>query len=362
MSRKGRKPARPVIPVTDRRPETAQEGGNVPLWRVLPKTNAPMTVTRLLALAALLGTAAPLAAQAGSAPRVATILPPHSAPAALPAIDLITALRHQAGAAPRTEASKNKTPTLDYPYGITVDIYGNLYAANLFAGVTVYNDKYQLTGTITTGLSTPAAVAVSFAGNIYVANNTGNNITVYNPQYQQIGTISDSTLINPSSMFIDADDTVWALDGTGTLHAYLSDGTTIASTQTGGTVVGPWGPNVTVWGVADPNGGYIEVLENRATGVHDGLSLGTEIGDSPYGAGEAQDQFGQQYTSDFYNSQIEIWSSNGLDEIGQFSTPAPPYGVAVDTIHNRLYVALTTQSEIYVYSTTPPYKLLHVIH
>jgi sugar lactone lactonase YvrE len=322
-----------------------------------------MTVTRFLALAALLGTASPLAVQAEPAPRVATIRPPQSAPAAMPATDPITALRQQAHAASRTEAGKTQSSTLNDPYGITVDVSGNIYVTNLYGNVNVYNDKYKMTGAITTGLSTPAAVAISFAGNIYVANNSANNITVYNPQYQQIGTINDSTLANPISMFIDAEDTVWALDAGGTLHAYLSDGTTIASTHSGGTVVGPWGPNVTVWGIADPNGGYDEAFENRASGVHYGLSLGSVFPDgSPYAAGEAQDQFGQEYVSDLINSVIQIWSPSALYEVGQIAPPAPPYGVAVDANRNRLYVVLTTVNEVYVYSTTAPYKLLHVIH
>lgn len=320
-----------------------------------------MTHARLACFAALLGALAQLAAPAAAAPRVAQYrTAPHEAAAAAPETSLIAQLRAQAEASGR--AAKAPVSTLDYPYGLTVDAQGNLYAANLFAGVTIYNADYKLTGTITAGLSLPAAVAVSFSGNIYVANNNLDTISIFNPQGQPAGTITDPTLVDPSSMFIDAEDTVWVLDATGTLHAYLSDGTVLASLHTGGSAVGPWGPNVTVWGIPD-NGYYDEAFGNRAADEHSGIYFSSVFPDgSPFAAAEVQDQYGQEYVADVKNTMIQIWSADGLYEIGRFTTPATPYGLAVDSVHSRLYVALSTQSEIYVYSTKAPYKLLHVIH
>jgi hypothetical protein len=316
-----------------------------------------------VAMLAGLLTAASLPAGAATPPaRVAIPRPAGNAAPAITAPDLVTALRQQGAASGRDARGRKPVTTLDYPWGITVDPHSNIYVTNLYAGVTIYNSKYQKTAEITSGLSYPAGIGISFEGNIYVANNGANNVTIYNPQLAQIGTITDSTLASPGSMFIDSDDTAWVLDGQGRLHAYLSDGTVVSSTQTGGTTVGPWGPNVTVWGITYPNGGYVEALEDRAVGVHDGLSLGTFIGDSPYAGGETQDQYGQQYVSDFTNDLIEIWSTDGLDLIAEIPTPGNPIGVAVDDNLHRLYVALTTSDEVYVYSTISPYKLLHVIH
>jgi hypothetical protein len=312
-------------------------------------------------LAGLLTAAAPAGAATPPA-RVPILRPAGNAEPAITAPDLVTMLRRQGAAAGRAAVAKAPVATLDYPYAITVDSQSNIYVTNLFAGVTIYNSKYQKTAEITSGLSFPAGIGVSFEGNIYVANNGANNVTVYNPQLAQIGTITDSTLASPGSMFIDSDDTAWVLDGKGRLHAYLSDGTVVSSTQTGGTTVGPWGPNVTVWGITYPNGGYIEALEDRAVGVHDGLSLGTFIGDSPYAGGETQDQYGQQYVSDFTNDVIDILSTDALEFIAEIPTPGNPVGVAVDDNLHRLYVAVTTLDEVYVYSTKAPYKLLHVIH
>jgi hypothetical protein len=163
-------------------------------------------------------------------------------------------------------------------------------------------------------------------------------------------------------MYIDADDTTWVLDVQGTLHAYLNDGTTLRATHTGGNTVGPWGPNVTVWGIADANGGYDESYENRAQAVQSGPSLvNVYVGGSPYAGGEAQDQYAQEYVSDLLHNQIQIWRRGAAYQDGNINTPAAPYGLAVDTNLNRLYVVMATLNQVYVYSAKAPYKLLGII-
>jgi hypothetical protein len=261
----------------------------------------------------------------------------------------------QAAAAPKA--------TLSYPYGLTVDAAGNLYAANLFAGVTVYNLKLQYEGAITAGVAIPVAVGVNFEGNIFVANNSTGTITVYNPAWQQIGTITDPNLAAPTNLYIDPDDTIWVLDGQGTVHTYLSNYTPLPTTQTGGTALGPWGSSITVWGIANGSGGYTEDLGNRDLMVRNNPYFPSFFPTgSPLAGGETQDFYGQQYVTDFAHNQVQIWSSNGAYMVGLVNTPSAPAGVAVDTIHNRIYVALPYLSEIVVYSRTAPYKQLTIIH
>ncbi len=310
-------------------------------------------------LGAAIAVASPLAAQAQTAPRAAATRAMSATAAPVPGADLLSSLRQSAPAA----AAVTATATLSYPYGITVDNSDNIYVTNLFGGVNVYNRSYGLTGSITAGVSFPAAVAVSFSGNIYVANNGGNNITIYNPSLVQVGTISDATLVNPSAMYIDGADDVWALDAGGTLHGYLSDGTVLPATHTGGTAVGPWGPNVTVWGVANASGSFDEYFENVSQAVHDGPGLYNYFpAGSPEAGGVAEDQYGQQYVSDIQHNQVQIWSRDGVTQVGAISTPSAPSGVAVDQHLNRLYVVTMSTNEVDVYSTKAPFKLLHVIH
>jgi len=255
------------------------------------------------------------------------------------------------------------TTTMNYPYGLAVDKSGNLYVANVFGGVNIYSSTtLKLTNTITAGLSYPAAVAISYNGNIYVANNGGDNITIYNPALTQVGTISDSSLFNPESMYIDSSDDIWVLDAAGVLHLYLDNGATAGSVTTGGTAVGPWGPNVTVWGVANGPGSYSEVFQNVGETLHYGPTLPNDFaGGSPEAGGETEDSLGQQYVSDIATNHVQIWASNGLYEVGAITTPATPFGLAVDSVHKRLFVALTTSDEVLVYSTAAPYKLLRTI-
>jgi DNA-binding beta-propeller fold protein YncE len=263
----------------------------------------------------------------------------------------------------RGEQHEPPTGTLNYPYGLALDSSGNLYAANVFGGVNIYSGTtFKLVNTITAGTDYPAAVGVAFGGNIYVANNGGNNITIYNPSLQQIGTISDPTLVNPSSMYIDAANDVWALDATGTVHLYLDNGATAGSIATGGTAIGPWGPNVTVWGVPDGAGAYSEVYQDLGETLHYGPFFnGAFVGGSPEAGGEAQDSLFQQYVTNNLANKVEIWSTSGTEEIGAFTTPDAPFGIAVDSVHKRIFVSLTTSNEIQVYSTTAPYKLLRTI-
>jgi len=261
-----------------------------------------------------------------------------------------------------TEAAATTTPTLSYPYGIGLDGGGNIYITNLFGGVNVYNvSSLKKTGAITTGLSFPAAVAVNFEGNIYVANNGGNNITIYNPSLTQVGAITDSTLQNPTSMFIDRNDDIWVLDAQGTVHPYLFNGTALPTAHTGGTAIGPWGPNVTVWGIAI-TGGYQEDVGNIGQALNQGdyFPLYFPTG-SPFAGGETQDATGHQYVTDLLHNLVQIWDPTGSFMVGTINTPAAPYGIAVDSVHDHIFVVMTTLNEVYVYSTKAPYALVNII-
>ena len=59
-------------------------------------------------------------------------------------------------------------------------------------------------------LNSPQGLAVDSKGNLYVANNAGNDILIYNPSYAQMTakTISKG-VASPSAFAIDASGNIW---------------------------------------------------------------------------------------------------------------------------------------------------------
>lgn len=246
--------------------------------------------------------------------------------------------------------------TLNSPQGLAVDINGNIYAANYNAGVTVYNSNGKLTGTITNETANPVAVGVAFGGNVYVANSGNSTVAIYNSNLQFTSIINDSALRIPVSMYVDGNNDAWVLDSYGTVHVYLQDTTPAGSMTLGGTAIGPWGSNVSVWGVPGGNG-YAQYFQNVGEALHEGVNISNDFMTSPLAGGEAEDSIGQQYVTDIAHDQVQIWASNGT-EVGSFNTASQPAGIAVDSVRKRIYVALPISNEIAAYSMTAPYKLL----
>jgi hypothetical protein len=260
-----------------------------------------------------------------------------------------------------TASAATATPTLHAPYGVAVDALGQVYVANLGGGVTVYNRARTLIATITAGVNSPSGVGVAFGGNTYVANNGGNNVTIYNSAFVQIGTITDPSLQYPTGIFVDAVNDVWVLDS-GTVHLYLDNGTPISTAPAGGaTAIGPWGSNVIVWGQYAGGGSFHDLFQNIGEAVHSGISFANGFLDSSPAGGQAQDALGQQYETDPNNNRVVIWAANGTQAIAAIPTASPGYGIAVDSIHKRFYVAEPGVNQVVAYSTVAPYTQLGVI-
>ena len=71
--------------------------------------------------------------------------------------------------------------------------------------------------------------------------------------------------------------------------------------------------------------------------------------------GEAQDAFGNQFVTVPGSSTVDIFTANGLGYGTILTLPAPAYGIAVDPINKRLYVAETTVNKVVAYTTLSGY-------
>ena len=273
-----------------------------------------------------------------------------------PGPNLLAALRARGFALP------DVTATLNAPTGLALDAAGNLYVANAQAGVNVYARGRGLIATITSGVSAPVGVAINFAGDVYVGNSGTNTVSIYSPSFAPMGAITDASINGLEGLYIDKNDDLWVLDAAGLLHSYLDNGTVLPTTYTGGTAVGPWGADVTVWGVLDPSVGYIEAYQNVGEALHNGPNLSNFLYPSPQAGAETEDYLGQQYVTDIANQQVVIFSADGLNEVGTFTTPAMPFGIAVDSAHGRIYVSIVSLNEVVIYSIKPPYHQIGVIH
>jgi type II secretory pathway pseudopilin PulG/sugar lactone lactonase YvrE len=172
-----------------------------------------------------------------------------------------------------------------YPYGVAVDLFGNVWIARVFGTGTVIklNSAGSLVGTYNAG-SSPRGVAIDASGNVWVANQTG-TVTKLNSVGSLVGTYNAGS--QPWSIAIDSSNNVWVVNA-------VSD-------------------NVTK---LNSSGGLIGTYS---------------VGDYPQNI--AIDSFDNVWVSNSTgNSVTELNSSGGL--IGTYSTGSYPSGIAVDASGN----------------------------
>ena len=253
--------------------------------------------------------------------------------------------------------------TLNEPLGIAVDHAGNLYVANLNTGVTIYNPKLQLTGQITS-VSLPTAVAVNFTDDrIVVTSGATYAISIFDQSHTQVGTIVDQSLRYPLGMYVDGNDDVWLLDNTGTVHGYLLNGTSVGAIQTGGTAIGPFGSNWAIWGSPYQNQSYpfANFFGNLGLALHNGPAVtgGYLNNFAPYGA--AEDAQHNVYLTDATHTNVTEQFYPGNSTGGIIAVPSTPYGIAVDSARDRIYVSFPQTNTIGVYGLKS-HKLMKTLY
>lgn len=245
------------------------------------------------------------------------------------------------------------TGTMKIPYGVAVDQKGNIYVANLSGAVNIYNSSHKLINTITNGVNGPVAVCIGYNGAIYVANNASSSITVYSSSLQLMQTITDPALSSPLGMYVDGDGNIFVIDGQSTVHMYLDNGSPVGTTSLpGASAVGPIGNG---YGVYVPN--YI-YLQNSGEAIRYGM-FATGFMDGPTNAtatGATQDPTTNLvYWTDEAQMTLSVQTVGG--NVTAVGMTTPGFGIAVDPVRKKLFIAEPTINKVGIYSAT---SLAHI--
>jgi DNA-binding beta-propeller fold protein YncE len=114
---------------------------------------------------------------------------------------------------------------LNQPRGLALDSKGNLYVANQGGNnIVAFNPSYgQMTAkTITAGIDKPTGIALDAQGNIYVSNWTTGEVTIYSPTGVQNTAATITGLNTPQGIAVDGIGNIFIDENYQDLKIYLS--------------------------------------------------------------------------------------------------------------------------------------------
>lgn len=265
---------------------------------------------------------------------------------------------------------------LNAPMGLAVDSKGNLYVANNGSNqILVYSPTgQQLTAnTISTHVHAPMQLAFDAQGNLWVSNlmaGTTNqeNFTAYGPAGKQVHTVYTThtgTKFNTPSFAVDWVGDLWisSLDGSGNPFLAVQNG---PSPYDGGDLIDGFFVSSGNYTALAARGPWIAL---GTSGTVSWSLVGSMLGQSAdlsrlSGTGNA----GNGVVSMTFDNNTNLYFSTdeGLGLYGVWfvnlaNGAAPslnigvlyrPSGLAVDSIHGRLYLANSATNSIAVYSTS----------
>jgi len=250
------------------------------------------------------------------------------------------------------------TYPLNAPLGLALDAKGNLYVANNVGNqILVYSPSYvqQTKKTISTNVSNPVGVAIDVIGNIWVVNGGYNNnsgsVTVYSPTgVQDPSRTLTNQVFNPSAIAADAVGNVWIVTGNSTIVVFPVAGLTppapIKTIAAGAIVSGLAAHNMWIaWGSYTAT--EIEEIGPMLSGAY------TVYGAVPSGAyAVAYDAAGNLYTGGGSTNYTAINVTNAITNVTSELVGLSyfPFGIAIDNARGRIYVADGFNNKIDVFN------------
>lgn len=184
---------------------------------------------------------------------------------------------------PNASPNGSITTGVTAPAGIAVDKKGTLYVTNEGNNtVTVYPKGHSSPSlTISSGISGPYGVAVDSAGNVFVSNLSTNNITAYAAgSTSAYETINFNAYGQAVGLGVDAHDNVWvACDSTNKVYTIAAGTTTVTNSG----LTGLAGPIGVAFGLQDAiyvsnfSAGSVNVYAYGTTNPSKTITAGLEV-------------------------------------------------------------------------------------
>ena len=255
--------------------------------------------------------------------------------------------------------------SLNAPFRIATDPYGNMFVTEPKAGQVVVLDSAGRQRAIRTGLGKPLGIALDRNGVIYLTDETSGSVSVYDSDWRQLYKLGagdkEFQLPNHLALGTSAEGTtVYVSDSKANKIKMYRGQSLIGEFGTFGTGNGqfdfPAGLCISAAGevfVVDQNNDRVQVFDSSG-GFIRGFSLGSS---SPGGRGQAAllDSALRLYVADAYQGVLKVFDAGTgamLGQIGTFGESpgqlSSPGGLAMDNF-GRLWVASANNQRVEVY-------------
>ena len=248
---------------------------------------------------------------------------------------------------------------LDGPFGLTVAPNGDLYVAN-FRGnnVLVYGSNLvqKPAYDFSAGLTYPTGVAFDSTGEVFVSNVSPSAVNVYSAAHTLLPSRTITALVNyPMSVTIDGLDNLYVDNNTASLAVY----------SYGGLFIGSVGNSfLQIPYAAMAQHGHLSAFAGNGAMIYTATNAALDDAQNPSAPTNAYVATGVAFKSprgiafdaneNLYvaTSDPAIYYLNTTTHQGQLVVPLgfAPQAVAVDSVHNHLFVADFTDNAIMVYT------------